>query len=93
MPLKVIYTKSPSRNWVTNFFFHETWQRSQGLLEAEERMSMCNAKTNLDAKGTGPCATDQCVACRALKAMAWDFTALQLQRLLLVAFCTLNRCK
>ena len=54
---------------------------------------MCNAKTNLDARGTGPSATDQCVACRAPKAMGWDFTALQLQRLLLVAFCTLNRCK
>jgi len=52
---------------------------------------MCNAKTNLDARGTGPCATDQCMACRAPKAMGWDFAALQLQRLLLVAFCTLNR--
>lgn len=54
---------------------------------------MCNVKTNLDARGTGPCATDQCMACRATKVMGWDFTALQLQRLLLVAFCTLNRCK
>lgn len=54
---------------------------------------MCNAKTNLDVRGTGPRATDGCVACQPLKEMGWDFAALQLQRLLLVAFCTLNRCK
>lgn len=93
MPLKAIYTKSPSRNWVTTFCFMRLGSDLKALLEAEERMPMCNAKTNLDAKGTGPCAIDQCVACRALKAMGRDFTALQLQRLLVVAFCTLNRCK
>lgn len=49
---------------------------------------MHSAKANLDARGSGPCATDGRVARRALKAMGWDFTGVAA-----VAFCTLNRCK
>lgn len=46
MPLKAIYTKSPSRNWVTTSSFMRLGSDLRVLLEAEERMPMCNAKTN-----------------------------------------------
>lgn len=54
---------------------------------------MCNLKTNSDAGGAGPRAADRCGAQRALTATGRGCSAVQLERLLLVALCTTNRCK